>query len=89
MSEEPLPLRVELPTGLIAPRLLAGLPMVAALGIWILWIVILQLFGWRWALGAMMPLTLVWGFLKYHTQKDPAWCDAWLTHVQFAPIYHH
>jgi hypothetical protein len=89
MSAEGFPLSVEIPSGLVQPRLLSGVPIAAALGLGCLPIILAVAMGFFYGCLAVMPLIPVWGFLRYWTKKDPGWCDAWLLHVQYAPYYHH
>jgi hypothetical protein len=88
MVAEGLATTVEIPTGLTHPRLMAGLPLPAALGLLCLVICSMAAFGFLYGLLSLLPVTPLWGFLRHWTKKDAGWCEAWLRHVQLATYYY-
>ena len=89
MRDEAFPLTIEIPCGLVQPRLLSGVPIAAALGVGCLPVTVAVAMGFWYGCLAVVPCLPLWGFLRYWTKRDPGWCDAFLRHVQFAPYYHH
>jgi type IV secretory pathway TrbD component len=85
---EQLATTVEIPTGLTHPRLMAGLPLPATLGLLCLVICSMAAFGVLYGGLSLIPITPIWGFLRHHTRTDPGWCEAWMRHVQLATYYH-
>jgi hypothetical protein len=88
MSESGLATTVEIASGFTKPRLLAGLPLPACLVLLVLIVGTMQVFGVLYGSLSIIPVTPLWGFLRYWTKKDPGWCEGWLRHVQFATYYH-
>jgi type IV secretory pathway TrbD component len=86
-TDDPFALTVEIPSGLIQPRLLSGVPLPAALVLGCVPLVIGYTLGLWYGALSLLPLMPVWGFLRYWTKKDPHWCEAWLLHRQYATLY--
>jgi type IV secretory pathway VirB3-like protein len=77
--------RIEIPSGLVAPRTFAGVPLEAGLmvvcAVALPWIAFQSL----WALLVAVP---VWAFLRFHSRQDPLFLKLWAGQISFKPYYH-
>ncbi len=80
-----LPDVIEIPSGLVQPRTIAGLPLegviLLAAAVGLPWIAFHSL----WTLLVALP---AWAFLKYHSQRDPLFIRLWAGQFWFKSYYH-
>jgi len=85
MMDVELPATVEIPSGAVHTRTMLGVPTEVALLMLCLAAIPFLAFRSLWILLLLPPL---WGFLKYHSLKDPAFLRIWAGQMQFADYYH-
>ncbi len=75
---------VEIPSGLVATRTFAGVPLEA--GLLVLCAVALPWIAFHslWTLLVVVP---VYGFLRYHSAQDPLFLKLWAGQISFKPYY--
>lgn len=78
--------RVEIPSGLTTPRMIAGIPLEAG-GL----LVMIVAFPWvlfhtLWTLLLVIPL---WSFMRWNARKDPLFLKLWAGQLVFKKYYHH
>jgi type IV secretory pathway VirB3-like protein len=78
--------RVEIPSGLVYPRMLLWIPLEALGALAVLVAVPFIVFKTLWTLLLAVP---VWSFLRWHSKKNPYFLRVWAGQLVFTTFYRH
>jgi type IV secretory pathway TrbD component len=78
------PTVAKIPSGSVATRLPLGVPLKALAVVALVIVGPLFLFHTLWGFPISLP---VWGFLRYHTKKEPLFMEIWAGQLSYKTYY--